>query len=71
MPSEELESTKGSEKKDFRIEGAANRKYVDRLMVSEFEETEHAMTKKYSREHDPERKLQAKFKWNNCTALQA
>lgn len=39
MPSEELESKKGSEKKDFRIEGRANRKYVDRLTVSEFGET--------------------------------
>lgn len=70
VPSEELRSKKGSEKKDFGIEGAANRKYVDRLMVSEFGETEHAMTKMYSREQELERRLQAKFEGNNCIAFQ-
>lgn len=61
---------KEAKKKDFRTEGAANRKYVDRLMVSEFGETEHAMTKMYSREQELERKLQAKFEGKKCIAFQ-
>lgn len=50
---------------------AANRKYVDRLMVSEFGETEYVTTNTYSREQEPESKLQAKFEGNNCSAFQA
>lgn len=56
MPNEEFASKKGSEKKDFRTEGTANRKHVDRLMVSEFGETEHAVMKMYSREQEMERR---------------
>lgn len=42
MPREKAE-------KDFRMEWAANNKHIDKLTVSQTEETEDAMTK-YSRE---------------------
>lgn len=34
MPNEELDSKKEREKKDFRIEGVAKMKHLDRLMVT-------------------------------------